>query len=67
MAIVRLLVWNIRHGGGERIPRILGVLDEHRPDVVVLTEFRNNRRGEVIREWLANEGFGSAFSPHVST
>jgi exodeoxyribonuclease III len=63
MTIVRLLVWNIRHGGGERTPRILGVVEKHHPDVVVLTEFRNNQRGETIREWLADKGFVSMFSP----
>ncbi|HOC43806.1 MAG TPA: endonuclease/exonuclease/phosphatase family protein [Thermoanaerobaculales bacterium] len=63
MTNVRLLVWNIRHGGGERTPRILAVLEEQRPDVVVLTEFRNNRRGEAIREWLADNGFVSMYSP----
>lgn len=63
MTNVRLLVWNIRHGGGERIPRILGVLGEQRPDVIVLTEFRNNRRGAAIREWLADNGFVSMYSP----
>lgn len=52
VATVRLLVWNIRHGGGERIPRILDTLDRHQPDVVVLTEYRINRRGEAIGEWL---------------
>ena len=63
MTTVRLLVWNIRHGGGERTARIVEFLEEQRPDVVVLTEFRDNRRGEAIREWLANEGFSSMFSP----
>ena len=40
MEIVRLLAWNIQHGGGTRIPRIVEEIAAYDPDVVVVTEFR---------------------------
>jgi exodeoxyribonuclease-3 len=53
---VRLLAWNILHGGGpRRTPEILLALLEHRPDVVVLTEFRP-ARGSLLRSGLADRG-----------
>jgi len=37
---VRILNWNIGHGGGSRIPAICRHIAELSPDLVVLTEFR---------------------------
>jgi hypothetical protein len=37
-----LFTLNIRHGGGSRIDRITGLIESLGPDVVVLTEFREN-------------------------
>jgi exonuclease III len=37
---MRILNWNIRHGGGSRRNRILGRLAAYHADVVVLTEYR---------------------------
>lgn len=37
---MRVLTWNIRHGGGRRLPGIIGALRHHDPDVLVLTEYR---------------------------
>jgi len=52
-----ILEWNIRHGGGQRVPRILACLDRHQPDIIVLTEFRHNPGGEIIRAELRAKGF----------
>ena len=50
------LSWNILHGGGpERIPEIALFLVRHAPDVVVLSEFRAARGGQ-IRGVLADHG-----------
>ncbi len=38
---VRILNWNIRHGGGSRRGRILGRVADFDADVIVLTEYRN--------------------------
>jgi exodeoxyribonuclease-3 len=35
-----LLSWNIQHGGGARIPRIVEEIAAYDPDVVAVTEFR---------------------------
>jgi exonuclease III len=37
---VTLLSWNIQHGGGARIPRIVEEISAYDPDVVAVTEFR---------------------------
>ena len=37
---MRLLAWNIRQGGGSRLPRIAEALKLHDADVVVLSEYR---------------------------
>jgi hypothetical protein len=37
-----VVTWIIRHGAKSRVERVLQVLQAHEPDVVVLTEFRNN-------------------------
>jgi exodeoxyribonuclease III len=37
---MRLLTWNIQHGGGTRIPRIVEEISAYDPDVVAVTEYR---------------------------
>src|ERR1700738_2242553 len=37
---MRLLAWNIRQGGGFRLPRIADALKRHDADIVVLSEYR---------------------------
>ncbi len=37
---MRILSWNIQHGGGSRIPRIVEEISAYDPDVVALTEYR---------------------------
>jgi exodeoxyribonuclease III len=45
---VRVLTWNLRHGGGSgRMPEITLSLLEHRADVVVLTEWRKHTGGQI--------------------
>lgn len=53
---LKLLSFNIRHGGGSRIDRIAEVISGHNPDVLVLPEFRNNPAGEKLRKWLQEFG-----------
>ncbi|TVQ63715.1 MAG: endonuclease/exonuclease/phosphatase family protein [Phycisphaerales bacterium] len=46
--MLRLVTWNILHGGGRtRTPGIALALLELRPDVVVLTEFRSSMGGQL--------------------
>ncbi len=52
----RILAWNILHGGGpKRIPEIALSLLSHAPDIVVLSEFRHARGGQ-LRAMLADAG-----------
>ncbi|NKB55667.1 MAG: hypothetical protein GKS00_04955 [Alphaproteobacteria bacterium] len=53
---IRLLSWNIRHGGGARVARIHAAIRVHRAEIVVLTEFRDNPPGRTLREALAADG-----------
>jgi exonuclease III len=56
----RVVALNIRAGGGKRIPAIRHFLQSHDPDVVVLTEWRDNRGGGVLREWAVSRGMECA-------
>ncbi len=54
--MLRLLHWNILHGGGSRrMPHIVLALLEHKPDVVLLSEYRTTIGGQ-IRGILADHG-----------
>ncbi len=56
MSDLRVVFWNILHGGGAaRIAPIGLSLVQHRPDVVVLCEFRPARGGQ-LRAVLADHG-----------
>ena len=52
-----IVSWNIRQGGGSRTSGILSALREEDPDIVVLSEFRNNERGLAIRQALLQRGY----------
>lgn len=56
LPLIRVVCWNIRHGGGRRIDDILGRIVRHRPDVLILTEFRNYRAGQQLRAGLGDVG-----------
>jgi exonuclease III len=56
-ASLKLLTWNILHGGGTaRRPDIVLALLAHAPDVIVLTEFRGTQGGQIAAA-LADHGF----------
>jgi exodeoxyribonuclease-3 len=58
---MKLLAWNILHGGGTRVPRIVEEIAAHDPDVVALTGFRTDRGAELTGE-LKERGW-----PHRET
>jgi exonuclease III len=53
---MRLLAWNIRHGGGRRLPAIFDALAGHAPDVVVFCEYRRST-GPMLRAALVRLGY----------
>jgi exonuclease III len=54
---VKILTLNIRHGGGNRIPKLLSRITSYSADIIVLTEFRNNRCSDLIKNKLYEEGY----------
>jgi exodeoxyribonuclease-3 len=53
---MKLISWNIQHGGGNRIVKLCSALIAHNPDVIALTEFRT-KPGSHILEALAQAGW----------
>ena len=54
---MKVLAWNIRHGGGKRLSRIAASILSHAPDVIVLSEFRSVP-GVELENLLAAGGYG---------
>ena len=55
---ISIISWNIRQGGGSRTEEILAAIKDENPQILVLSEFRNNERGVAIRANLLKRGFG---------
>lgn len=53
---MRIATLNIRHGGGKRTSSLLEHISRIDPDILVLTEFRNDATGTVLREALFEQG-----------
>lgn len=53
---LRILTWNIGHGGGSRIPAICRHIEETCPDILGLTEFRT-RNEPALRTYLDRLGY----------
>ena len=54
---MKIETFNIRHGGGPRVSSILKSIEKHDPDIVLLTEFRNNVKGETLKSELFKLGY----------
>ena len=60
---MKITTWNIRHGGGSRIKEISQFCSENRDsDVLVITEFRNNKNKDLIIKVLDNFGYSRVFT-----
>jgi endonuclease/exonuclease/phosphatase family metal-dependent hydrolase len=65
MAGLRVMTWNILHGGGrDRMPRLLMAILGLRPDIVVVTEARRRFAGQ-LAGGLADAGLGHALLPEA--
>jgi exodeoxyribonuclease-3 len=60
---VRILCWNIRHGGGSRASLVAERIIDQNPDIAIVTEFRNNQAGKALKRALADAGLTHAASP----
>lgn len=54
---MKILSWNIQHGGGSRVQSILKEIKIVDSDIVILTEFRNSRNGNIIKNELFKYGY----------
>ncbi len=54
---IRILFWNIMHGGGSRANKIVRQIHEWNPDIVALAEFRGTAPSKSIAQSLSNAGY----------
>ncbi len=68
---MRLATLNLRHGGGRRMDALRAGLLRLKADLLVLTEFRDNEVGRVLRQELERAGLGhqaiGRSAPRVNT
>jgi|TARA_B110000046_G_scaffold138194_1_gene144565 exodeoxyribonuclease III len=61
---MKFFSWNIRQGGGSRIEKILAELECHaNADLIILSEYRNNDKGQIIKKQLQKLGFSFQYVP----
>jgi exonuclease III len=54
---LRLLAWNIRQGGGTRLPAIAKALARHAADILIISEYRGGDSANRLRAMLAGLGY----------
>lgn len=67
MKPLRILSWNILHGGGTRCEQILSAIEEHDPDIITLQEFRHGSSKLVLLDGLKSLGLDTVFAPETSS
>ena len=60
---MKIMTWNIRTGGGDRLPGILAVLRRERPDLLALQELRDFDRGRWARMRRVADDLGLVAHP----
>ncbi len=64
---MKILSWNILHGGGKRAPDILEIIAKEDPDIVTLQEFRHGSSKTVLLEGLAKMGLDEQYVPETTS
>src|ERR1035438_7625094 len=54
---MKLISLNLRFGGQSRTESILNYLINHKADLIVLSEYKNDKNGLLIKETLKSEGY----------
>jgi exodeoxyribonuclease III len=54
---MKVMTFNIRQGGGDRNERIINSIAIHNPDILVLTEFRENKNSQYFKTSLSELGY----------
>lgn len=62
---MKILSWNILHGGGSRVIDLLEGINSHDPDVVCLQEFRHGKSRDPLCKGLKDAGLRHQFVPTV--
>lgn len=60
---MRLFAWNIRQGGGSRLPAIAAAIQRHEADVLVLSEYRGGDAALRLKEALERIGYRYMTAP----
>jgi len=60
---MKIISWNILHGGGSRVSDIVAHLKSHRPDIVCLQEFRHSKSKAQLVEGLNQLGLSYSHLP----
>ncbi|MDF1694986.1 MAG: hypothetical protein P1U56_04110 [Saprospiraceae bacterium] len=55
--MIKIVSWNIQAGGGNRISSLVQCIKKSKAHIIVLSEFRNNSNGIILRNRLLREGF----------
>ncbi len=64
---MKILSWNILHGGGKRAQDIVNAIEKEQPDIVTLQEFRHGSSKQILLEGLAKIGLDEQFVPDINS
>jgi len=64
---MKILSWNILHGGGKRIADIIDAIKRHQPDIVTLQEFRHSSSKEALLNGLTELGLAQQIVPETNS
>lgn len=64
---MKILSWNILHGGGKRAPEIIKAIEAEQPDIVTLQEFRHGSSKEALLNGLTKAGLVEQYVPDTNS
>ncbi len=64
---MRILSWNILHGGGKRAYDILEAIEKEQPDIITLQEFRHGSSKQVLLDGLKHMGLDEQYVPETTS
>ena len=64
---IKILSWNILHGGGKRALNIIDAIKKENPDIVTLQEFRHGSSKQVLLDGLASIGLDEQYVPETTS
>ncbi len=64
---MKIISWNILHGGGQRAPEIINAIKKEDPDIVTLQEFRQGSSKTILLEGLKEMGLDEQYIPDTNS